>query len=193
MTSEAESQRIRPKIIFVTGPPGVGKSRFAMTLGERFLLPVFSKDDIKEPLLDLLRWTDQASTRRHGAASYEILCRIIRAEARAGRSIIVESPFQTHESSPIISALQKETGFEAMELLCSARADVLHQRLLKRAPERHPGHFDEKRLQRLGPDDLSERYESPLLIESKTVALDLSDLENVDYGNLFKQVASFLG
>src|SRR5688572_13473592 len=95
----------RSKVIFVTGDPGVGKTTLAQNLGARFSLPVFSKDDFKEPMMDLLGWTDKGSTMRHGAAAYAILVRIIQAEVKAKRSIIVETPFRTEESSPIIRAL----------------------------------------------------------------------------------------
>lgn len=184
-----------PKVVFVTGDPGVGKTHLAKMLGERFSLPVFSKDEIKEPLMDILGWTDKASTRRHGAASYEILCRIIRAEAAAGRSIIIESPFPTEESNPItptFEALQTETGFQAFEVLCTCEPNILYQRLIDRAATRHTGHFDRERLQRLKPADLPGRYDAPLRIDSKVVKLDLSYFDKVDYEAFFNSLALFL-
>lgn len=180
------------RVIFVTGDPGVGKSTLSRKVSEHFRLPLFMKDDFKESLMDIVAWTDKESTRAHGGVAYAILYKIIEAESRAGRSFIIETPFQTGVSSPTVKALQDQLGFKAMEILCLADPEVIYRRLQDRAQSRHPGHFDEDRLARLKPSDLPGRYDSALKIDSEIVELDLSDFDAVDYEVLWDKINSFL-
>ena len=59
--------------VIVNGPPGSGKSTLARSLSLTMGLPLFSKDDVKETLLDELGYADRAESRRIGAASGEVV------------------------------------------------------------------------------------------------------------------------
>ena len=59
--------------VIVNGPPGSGKSTLAGSLARTLSLPLFSKDAVKETLLDHLGYADRAESRRIGAASGEVL------------------------------------------------------------------------------------------------------------------------
>jgi adenylate kinase family enzyme len=59
--------------VIVNGPPGSGKTTLARSLSRSVGLPLFSKDAVKETLLDELGYEDRAESRRIGAASGEVI------------------------------------------------------------------------------------------------------------------------
>ena len=179
-------------VIFVTGHPGIGKTTLATQIADRFRLPLFAKDAFKEPMLDILDWTDHESTHRIGKATYFVLFQLISAEAKAGRSFIIESPFKGEESSPHVKGLQSEFGFAAMEVLCHADRETVIERFKARMPERHPGHFDGENLRLIESGSTIGRYDVPLDIDSELVRVDISDFGKVDYEGLFQRVDDFL-
>jgi predicted kinase len=64
--------------VVVSGPPGSGKSTLATALAPRLGLPLFSKDTIKESLLDTLGAPDVEASRRLGAAAVRAILALAR-------------------------------------------------------------------------------------------------------------------
>ncbi len=57
-------------VLLVTGLPATGKTTLARALAHALVLPVLAKDQIKEPLLELLGAADRAASRRLSDASF---------------------------------------------------------------------------------------------------------------------------
>jgi adenylate kinase family enzyme len=60
-------RRVKPLLLIVTGPPGVGKTTVAEALAPRLGLPLLAKDDLKETLHDASEAKGESG--RSGSAS----------------------------------------------------------------------------------------------------------------------------
>ena len=135
-----------PLIIVVTGLPGTGKTTFARTIGERFLMPVLRKDAIKEPLLDVLGAHDAVASRRLSDASFAALFALARELFASRMCMVLEGNFRPGEHEP---PLRNAIGSGAIaQILCTVDEPERLARLSKRDgdPARHPGHRDREQL-----------------------------------------------
>jgi predicted kinase len=123
--------------VIVSGPPGSGKSTLAAQLASRLDLPLFSKDTIKEALMDALGVTDIATSRRLGAAAIETLLALARANGRG----VLESNWRASVSRDELRTLPGQ----CVEVFCQCDGAISRERYAHRASERHPGHFDDVR------------------------------------------------
>jgi predicted kinase len=120
-----------PSLVVVTGPPAGGKTTLARAIAETLGWPLLAKDEIKETLFDTLGIGDREWSHRLGAASMELLTRLVRGQLEAGRSIVAEANFRWPGELPECVVVQ---------VFCDAPADVLLERILERT--RHPGHLE---------------------------------------------------
>src|SRR5947209_19587077 len=114
----------RPLVVFVSGPPASGKTTLGRRLSADLRLPYFSKDGFKELLFDELGWGDRAVSRRHGKAAYALLGHVSEACLRAGLSVLLESNFTAEYDGPRFRDLQERAPFDAVQVMCWARAEV---------------------------------------------------------------------
>jgi len=139
------------KVILVTGLPGTGKSTLARNLSARFRVPLIAKDQIKEPLLDVLGAEDTTQSRRLSDVSFAVLFRLAREFEVAGISFVIEGNFRPGEHEvPLAHALGTA---ELAQILCRVPEQERMARLVARAnhPSRHAGHrFGERAAGRPG-------------------------------------------
>jgi predicted kinase len=182
-----------PLVIIVTGPPGTGKTTIGHRLADGLRLPFINKDGIKELLFDTLGWSDVEWSKRLGVASYAILYHLIEAQLRAGASFVVESNFHPAYDEERFAALHGTYDFATFQVLCTADGDILYERFKVRSEsgERHPGHRDELRHGEF-EEILRRGRHDPLDIGGETFALDMTDLDNVDFDGVLAAVRSCL-
>lgn len=123
--------------VVVSGPPGSGKSSLASALASRLELPLFSKDTIKEALMDALGAPDIEASRLLGFASIETLLALARENGRG----VLESNWRASASAEALGRLPAPV----VEVFCDCAPHVSRLRYADRL-ERHPGHFDAARI-----------------------------------------------
>lgn len=136
-----------PTLVIVTGPPASGKSVLAEALADRLGFPLFTKDQFKELLADVLAVEGLQWSHRLGAAGYELLYEAARTLLIRDLSVIIEANFDHELAEPHLRALA-ELG-ELVQINCVAPQEVLVERYEHRSSARHPIHVD--------ADELSSR------------------------------------
>lgn len=123
-------------IILVSGPPAAGKTTLATGLAAALNLPLISKDDIKETLVDALDGPagDLAWSRRIGGAAMQVLWRL----AERCPAAVVEANFRPHNEYEQTRLRQLDA--QIIELYCACPTDELLRRFAARAHTAHAAH-----------------------------------------------------
>jgi predicted kinase len=176
-----------PTLVIVSGAPGSGKSTLARLLSQELNLPLFSRDHLKETLLDELGAPNRAVSREIGRASYALLFQIAGALLDTSIGAIVESNFRFGLSEPDLRPLIARAP--TVLLHCQTSRDETVRRYLRRVAnrERHAGHFDEEAAADLVRDLNVGNYE-PLDLDVPTLVIDTTD----EYSPDLKQIGRFV-
>ena len=183
------------KLILIAGPPASGKTFYATHLSQMGMVPVFSKDRLKELMYDTLKFQvdNPESVKKYGAVAYKNLFYIAESLMTSGVDFSLESNF-TAESVSVLLPMVHKYRYSVLTVLFDASSDVLYQRFTERdkTAERHPG---------LGPGvyqdlpsfrNLSDNARRFRLEEGAVIKIDSTDFKNVDYSLLDKEVKKFL-
>lgn len=138
-----------PLLGVLTGLPAAGKTTLATVLGRELALPVISKDDYKQVLLDLLP-EDQRLARHSemGKAGYFVMLRATDAVLTARQSLIQETHFYLGMSEQNIVPLAGKHGAQIIQIHCFADMAELKRRHAARVESKarpyidHPGLHD---------------------------------------------------
>lgn len=134
----------RPRwMLVVSGHPASGKTTVARQLAAALGWPLVSRDDFKELLFDQLGVGDRAWSKKLGAASYDLMDRVLGLLMEAGAGVVAEANFSVAAGGSL-ATLAARWGYAVAEVCCTAPAPVLLERFSRRAAggERHAGHQD---------------------------------------------------
>lgn len=161
-------------LVSISGAPGSGKSTLASALAERIGVPRFSRDDLREVLLDSLGADDRPASRRIGRAAFTLISSIAARFAAVSCGVVIESNFRRRVSEPELQPLV--TRMPSILLHCQTSSDEIVRRSRERdqRAERHPGHFDRDAITDLIRDLESGRYE-PLDLDIPVLRIDTTD------------------
>ncbi|MBD3328480.1 AAA family ATPase [Candidatus Peregrinibacteria bacterium] len=173
-------------LLIITGPSCTGKTTLAQKIGERFELPVISRDDIKESLFDSLGVKDREWSKSIGAASFGILYKMIHILLKARKSFIIETPLNPEYDGRKFLELKQEYDFEVIQVMCKAEGNILFERFKKRSEsgDRHPGHVDERNYDEF-KEVLLKGYQEPLDIGGKVFEIDTTDYSTLNHESVF--------
>jgi len=126
-----------PVLVVVTGPPGSGKSAVAAALRARLELPLIAKDSLKEALGGALAIRGRAESQPLGTAVFTLLAHIAHELLANNVSLIAEGNFQA--TSMLFVDLPPA---RIVQVHVTAEPALLRKRMLERAENRHPVHWD---------------------------------------------------
>lgn len=130
------------KLLLLTGDIAAGKSTFSGILGERYGIPVFQKDTLKEVMADTIGWSGREGSKALSDAAVGVMGYIFSRLAPTGGSLILEANFHTAELEGL-HAIAGEHGYQVLTLVLRGEGEILYRRYLHRAneEERHPVHL----------------------------------------------------
>lgn len=133
------------KLLLITGDMAAGKSTFSHMLGERYGLPVFNKDTLKEVMSNTLPFTDREDNLRLSHAAIDLLLFLFEQLTPLHTSLILEANFHGGEMERL-RTLSEEKGYQLMILALQGDLPTLHKRYLHRtgSGQRHPVHLSVK-------------------------------------------------
>ena len=167
----------RRRILLVSGAPGSGKTTLAEPLAQALGLPLFSKDHIKETLMEALQGPpgDLGFSRRIGGAAMDVLWRM----AGQAPAAVLEANFRPHNA---YERRQVEAlAADVVEVHCVCPPAEAARRFAARA---HAGVHPAHPLQELTPALLAE-YDQPMGIGT---VLRVSTTGPVDIAALAQQI-----
>ena len=126
-------------VIIVTGFLATLKSTISHQLGQALHIPVLNKDTIKEVLGDTIGFRNREENLKLSDATFHIMKHVAEKELLAGRDMIIEANFKTHE----LEILKQDVIFKdshVITLFLYGDVNVLYERYLKRDQNRHPVH-----------------------------------------------------
>lgn len=119
------------KLLLITGDMAAGKSTFSHMLGERYGLPVFNKDTLKEVMSNTLPFTDREDNLRLSHAAIDLLLFLFEQLTPLHTSLILEANFHGGEMERF-RTLAEEKGYQLMILALQGDLPTLHKRYLHR-------------------------------------------------------------
>jgi len=163
-------------LLIVNGSAASGKTTLAQALGAMLQLPVLSRDQIKESLMDSLGSPDRARSRELGAASYAVLYTLLEQLLQADMSLIVESNFSHGTSEPEL--IRVAANARIAQIHCQTSHEEVFRRYRERAESgtRHPGHHDTdaETIADLETSLRGNRHE-PLSLDAPLLIVDTTD------------------
>jgi predicted kinase len=129
--------------VLVNGLPAAGKTSLARHLARNLVLPLFSKDVIKEAHADVLGtdvpgWPQRRWNQAIGAAASETMWALL-ADAPGGA--VLESTWPAGVRELVVRGLRRAGNPGTAEIWCEVPLELARQRFEDRHP-RHPIHGD---------------------------------------------------
>lgn len=130
------------KLLLLTGDIAAGKSTFSEQLSERYRIPAFQKDAIKEVLADHTGFKNREENSRLSRAAVALMGHIFQRCAEGGGDMILEANFRAQEIQKL-HIIAKEKHYDVLTLVLRGDTDILYQRYVHRVKyeDRHPAHL----------------------------------------------------
>ncbi|MFZ9856791.1 MAG: AAA family ATPase [Roseiflexaceae bacterium] len=176
-------------VLVINGLPGVGKTTAATAVAQRLNWPLMTKDMFKESLFDSLGWSDRAWSRQLSRASMDLLFLWLERELVAQRACVIESNFECLRDTPRFMSLKSAYAVRFVQVHVVCDGPTLWQRHQLRGQDgsRHPGHQEGAVALELRNRLLLGR-EDPLELPGTYVQLDTTDLQKIDYDDVYRAI-----
>lgn len=130
------------KLLLLTGDIAAGKSTFSRQLAERYQVPAFQKDSVKEILGDTIGFRNREENLKLSHATMELMFHIFRRFALSAGNIILEANFHENELQEM-HKIAGEERYDVLTLVLRGDPEILYQRYMHRmnCEDRHPVHL----------------------------------------------------
>jgi predicted kinase len=181
-------------LIIISGLPGTGKTILSKKIGEEFRLPVFSVDEMKETMWDVIGHDfDFEFSDKIGRTNFELLFYCIHSMLSKGKSLVVEAHFNPEMNNKRIDELKEKYSAKLLQVHCYCESKTLQKRFSERM-ERDGYHLGHKHVINLyGKDRVLNSLNNNnkrLEINGETYDLDTTNPESIDYEKLFYFIKS---
>ena len=135
--------------ILVTGIPAAGKSTIANLIAEYLVLPVISKDLIKEQLFDVVGFQSREEKVKLGIASTKIMYYMAEQMMKRKQPFILENNFE-YASKAGLDAILAKYSCKAITVTLTGDYERIYERFCERnmSVDRHRGHVTLSSLER---------------------------------------------
>lgn len=185
---------VQPLLILVSGPPATGKTTLARLLAQRYTLPLFAKDTLKEMMYDNMSALPSLEESRFlGKCSIDSLYIAMQELLRCGISHILEANFNSHLWSSALQTTAQTLPFACVQIQMQCEGAVLVERFRARAASAaiHPGHQGLTYMDAMLPA-LLEGKSTDLDIPSTVVRIDTTHEHAIDYQPAFTAIEQML-
>ncbi|MEZ4553569.1 MAG: AAA family ATPase [Dehalococcoidia bacterium] len=179
------TEELAPLLILVNGRPATGKSGIAAQLSEALDVALFTKDEVKELLGDVLGAPDREAAHALGEASIALIFQHAEAVLATGAPAMVECPLIPEFTVPILRGIEERTGCRLLQLFLVANPAVIVERYRNR--ERSEVHFDAEALREL-ERSLAEESIPPVPVSGATWTIDTTDFRSVEVDALAERI-----
>lgn len=181
-----DGQDHRPLLIIVNGRPATGKSAVAARISERLEIPLFTKDEVKELLGEVVGAADRDAARVLGEASIALIFQHAEAVLATGVDAIVECPLIPELTVPVLAGLEERTHCRFLQLFFVADPEVILERYGDR--DRSDVHFDDEARKELEASLRTSELEPVPLPAGETWTIDTTDFEAVNVDGIVERV-----
>lgn len=185
-----------PKLILISGPPAAGKTTLSKKIVERFALPFFGSDAIKEIILDDLHWEKLSleTLDNIGKTSFELFYYVLESFFKSSAVFVAEANLHPRWANKRVKELIMKNNVEVFYIYCKADMDVVKKRFIERAAldSRHSGLRDKEKMK---DNEFIERVfdsNQPLEIGVDVFEFDTTDFEKINHEKLFEEIDNFL-
>lgn len=192
--------------ILITGIPASGKSFLAEYLAKNLLLPMFSKDRVKELLFDTVGFHSREEKMILNDIATEMIYLYAKSLMKSKHAFILENNFEKSSQS-IISSLMRQFDYKSITINLSGDYCKIYERFCERnrKSERHPGHVVNDCFPRVvTPADYEQVTYDQFVSEIKKrgmdcwdiggsrIHFDTTDIEQFDWEAVVQQVKKVL-
>lgn len=127
--------------ILISGIPASGKTFLSKDIANRLMIPVISKDMIKEILFDEIGFNSREEKVKLGFASMKLMYYVARQLMNAQKSFVLENNFE-NDSIQDLLFLINETSYSIIHIHVTGDYPIIYERFINRdqSEERHLGH-----------------------------------------------------
>jgi predicted kinase len=178
-----------PLLLILQGSPASGKSSLAVDLARALHLPLLSRDDIKEGIMDILPVDDVETSHVIGASSFVALYRVLDRQLELGIGAVLESTFQRGRSEADLT--ERFGRCSPVQIHVSADPATIKNRLAERITtgSRHPGHQDAAAYVEI-ETAIREGVYDPLDVQAPLIRVDTTGNVPVDLDSLIAEIQS---